>query len=97
MKMSGSQNDRCDSPATLNISRVVGNFHKGFIFTFFRVKSHPQKSKLLTSTFLLSTCKANELHFNLTWNYLYSHQQKHVSECAFDGYRSRYPGNRSAT
>jgi len=52
--------------ATLNISRVVGNFQEGFIFTFFRVKSHPQKSKLLTSTFLLSMCKANELRFNLS-------------------------------
>ena len=64
--------------------RMVRNFREGFIFAFFG--SQEPFAKIKTAKILLFTCKANELCFSprRTWNYLYSHQQKGVSECAFE-------------
>jgi len=55
--------------------------------------------EIKTLKFLLSMCKrtVNRVSIHPTWNYLYSHQQKPVSECAFDGYCWSYPKNWSAT
>ena len=44
-------------------STMVGNFHEGFIFTFF-VNQKPF-TKIETVKFLLFMCKVSELHFNL--------------------------------
>ena len=61
---------------------MVGNFREGFIFT-----SQEPFMKIKTTKILLALCKANKPHFNPqpTWKYLYSCQQKVVSECAIDG------------
>ena len=69
------------------------SFREGFIFAFFA--SQEPFAKIKTAKILSSTCKAND-NPRPTWNYLYSRQQNRVNECAFDGFRWSYPGNRNA-
>ena len=72
---------------------VVGNFREGFIFAFFA--SQEPFAKIKTAKFLCPHAKwTNCVSIPA---YLYSRQQKRVSECAFDGYRWSYPENRNAS
>ena len=67
---------------------MVGNFREVFIFAFFA--SQESFTKIKTVKILVPMCKANELRFN-PGLLLYSSLQKHVSECAFDGYHWSNP------
>ena len=75
---------------------MVGNFCEGFIFVFFA--SQEPFAKIKTAKFCCPrTMQANRVSIWPTLNYLFELQQKPVSECAFDGYRSSHSGNWSAT
>ena len=68
-------------------STRVGNFYKGFIFTFFA--SQEPFMEIKTSKILLSTWKADKPHFNPFYLELFCTcipANTCVSECAFDSY-----------
>ena len=75
---------------------MVGNFRMGFIFAFFG--SQEPFMKIKPQNFCCPRAKrANRISIWLLQTIYPSQlQQNPVSECAFDGYRSSHPGNRSA-
>ena len=68
-------------------------FVRDLFLRFSRAKSHSQKLKPQN----FSVHMQSERTAFQSPAYLYSRQQKRVSECAFDGYRWSYPENRNAS
>ena len=68
-------------------------FARDIFSHFLWVKSHSRKLKIIVHV----QSKWTLFQSLPTWNYLYSHHQRHVSKCAFDGYHWSYSGNQNAT